>query len=312
MSDNMLDSSSYLQIGQSNILSAAEMLDVLDHSSSLLNDLLPNQILDANPNMVGSLRFSQESWINFRQPYVQSSQVFDGNSFSNQGSFSGFHTTDFQANSHATLTFDEINPHLHMDAVKFDTDQTSGAIEYSSEHHEDIKVNFLRSPIVRSKSSVSISPFDPIPSTRARSATYPFISPLSESQIATIHSTSTPIVPSTSNAQDQHILGQIIRKNMDINEEYMDIAPFVTLPQHEAAKRLNIPSSTLSKKWKDATVNRKWPYRTLAKIDKEIATIMHNVHRNSSGTVDPQVEHQLTHLLQVRQAEIRPVLVRMT
>jgi len=111
---------------------------------------------------------------------------------------------------------------------------------------------------------------------------------------------------------NEEILGQIISKKMNEKEEYIDVAPFVTFPQHEAARRLGIPSSTLSKKWKDATINRKWPYRALAKIDKEITTIMHNIPKNSDGTLDPELEEQLAVLLRKRQGEARAVIIRMT
>jgi len=113
----------------------------------------------------------------------------------------------------------------------------------------------------------------------------------------------------------EEIIGQIIQKKMNEPEEYIDVAPYVTLPQHEAAKKLGIPSSTLSKKWKDATVNRKWPYRALAKIDKEITTLMHNIPRNPDGTavaMDPELEDQLSQLLKKRQAEARSVIIRLS
>ena len=51
---------------------------------------------------------------------------------------------------------------------------------------------------------------------------------------------------------------------------YTDITEYLNMPQNEAAKRLQIPTSTLSKRWKEAVVNRKWPYRTVCKIDKEV------------------------------------------
>jgi len=109
----------------------------------------------------------------------------------------------------------------------------------------------------------------------------------------------------------EEIIGQIIQKRSQEKEEYIDISTYVTFPQHEAARRLGIPSSTLSKKWKDATVNRKWPYRALAKIDKEIATIMHNIPKNADGSLDPEVEQQLAVLLRKRQMEARTVIIRL-
>jgi hypothetical protein len=109
----------------------------------------------------------------------------------------------------------------------------------------------------------------------------------------------------------EEVIGQIIQKRSQEKEDYIDVSPYVTFPQHEAARRLGIPSSTLSKKWKDATVNRKWPYRALAKIDKEIATIMHNIPKNPDGSLDPEVEQQLAVLLRKRQMEARPVIIRL-
>lgn len=58
-------------------------------------------------------------------------------------------------------------------------------------------------------------------------------------------------------------------------------------------------------------VNRKWPYRALAKIDKEIATIMHNIPKNADGSLDPEVEQQLAVLLRKRQMEARTVIIRL-
>jgi len=48
-------------------------------------------------------------------------------------------------------------------------------------------------------------------------------------------------------SKSNEVLGQIIAKR-NINEEYVDVSPYVTFPQHEAAKRLGMPSSILSKK----------------------------------------------------------------
>jgi len=95
---------------------------------------------------------------------------------------------------------------------------------------------------------------------------------------------------------------------------YVDVTPFLILPQHEAARRLGVPCSTLSKRWKEASVNRKWPYRIVCKLDKEITTLLKNVENNasmvSSSPLSPAIEESLGVLLKKRQEELRTVVIR--
>jgi hypothetical protein len=96
--------------------------------------------------------------------------------------------------------------------------------------------------------------------------------------------------------------------------EYRDITELLNLPQIEAARRLNIPMSTLSKRWKEAVRVRKWPHRQVAKLDKEIMTLLHNIPARSEGdqsTTPPEIEQALGVLLRRRQEELRPVKIRM-
>jgi len=51
-------------------------------------------------------------------------------------------------------------------------------------------------------------------------------------------------------------------------QKYVDITDFLCLPQTQAAKMIGVPTSTLSKRWKEAAQGKKWPYRTLRKLDK--------------------------------------------
>lgn len=93
---------------------------------------------------------------------------------------------------------------------------------------------------------------------------------------------------------------------------YTDITEYLNMPQNEAAKRLNIPTSTLSKRWKEAVVNRKWPYRTVCKIDKEIMTLLHNIPQGPGAPPLPaEIEQSLAMLLKRRQAELRTVILRL-
>lgn len=96
----------------------------------------------------------------------------------------------------------------------------------------------------------------------------------------------------------------------DDSSKFVDVTPFLTLPQHEAAKKLGIPSSTLAKRWKEASCNRKWPYRTVSKLDKEILTLLKNVE-NAKAELSPSVEATLGLLLKRRQEELKTVLVRL-
>lgn len=94
-------------------------------------------------------------------------------------------------------------------------------------------------------------------------------------------------------------------------QSYVDITEYLNMPQAEAAKKLGIPPSTLSKRWKEAVRKRKWPYRMICKIDKEIMTLLHNVPQGPNAPPLPEeIESALGHLLRKRQEELRPVVIR--
>ncbi len=94
-------------------------------------------------------------------------------------------------------------------------------------------------------------------------------------------------------------------------QAYLDITEYLNMPQSEAAKKLGIPPSTLSKRWKEAVRKRKWPYRMVGKIDKEIMTLLHNVPQGANAPPLPEeIEQALGQLLRRRQEELRPVVIR--
>ncbi|PRP89033.1 hypothetical protein PROFUN_02311 [Planoprotostelium fungivorum] len=94
-------------------------------------------------------------------------------------------------------------------------------------------------------------------------------------------------------------------------QSYVDITEYLNMPQSEAAKKLGIPPSTLSKRWKEAVRKRKWPYRMICKIDKEIMTLLHNVPQGPNAPPLPEeIEAALGTLLRRRQDELRPVVIR--
>ena len=84
----------------------------------------------------------------------------------------------------------------------------------------------------------------------------------------------------------------------------MDITPFLCMPQFRASQMLHVRASTLSKKWKDATGNRQWPYRALRRLDREITTLLKNIQVNPNSL--PLIE-QLGKLLKEREAQLNPV-----
>jgi len=125
-------------------------------------------------------------------------------------------------------------------------------------------------------------------------------------------STSTQIVPSNHPMSIVVSNQQVINQSEGDKENFVDITEFLNLPQTEAAKKLGIPTSTLSKRWKEAAVNRKWPYRTVAKLDKEIMTLLHNIPQGSDAPPLPaEIENNLGALLRKRQDELRTVVIRL-
>lgn len=97
------------------------------------------------------------------------------------------------------------------------------------------------------------------------------------------------------------------------DSKYFDITPYLSLPQSKAAEKLGIPTSTLSKRWKEAVRGRKWPYRSICKLDKEIMTLLHNISHadGDSGNLPPKIERELGELLRRREEELKPVTIRL-
>eukprot|EP01132_Coremiostelium_polycephalum_P004876 gene4876-6082_t len=94
-------------------------------------------------------------------------------------------------------------------------------------------------------------------------------------------------------------------------QSYIEITEYLNFPQSEAAKKLGMPTSTLSKRWKEAARGRKWPFRKLSKIDKEIMTLLHNIPPGGHPDLPPDVDAALVTLLKKRQNKLRPVFIRM-
>jgi len=120
-------------------------------------------------------------------------------------------------------------------------------------------------------------------------------------------SASTAVVPaSPSNQGDRRVINPVTVPN---GQNFVDITEYLNMPQSEAAKKLSIPPSTLSKRWKEAVRNRKWPWRVVCKLDKEIMTLLHNVPQGAP--IPEEIEGRLGYLMRKRQEELKPVVIRL-
>jgi len=121
---------------------------------------------------------------------------------------------------------------------------------------------------------------------------------------------------SSSSLPSSHPSQQISTKS--VGYKYINVTPYLHLPQHEAAKELGVPSSTLSKRWREATMNRNWPHRILRKLDKQIHLLIKNAYnigncpfREGDDSQSQQHERNLGYLLAKRREEAKVVFVRL-
>lgn len=120
--------------------------------------------------------------------------------------------------------------------------------------------------------------------------------------------TSTAVVPASPGSQsgERRVINPVTVPN---GQNFVDITEYLNMPQSEAAKKLSIPPSTLSKRWKEAVRNRKWPWRVVCKLDKEIMTLLHNVPQGAP--IPEEIEGRLGYLMRKRQEELKPVVIRL-
>jgi len=115
-------------------------------------------------------------------------------------------------------------------------------------------------------------------------------------------------------------------------KHFVDITEYLCLPQSDAAAKLGLPGvlvvrvdvlvfltevfvcavSTLSKRWKESAKTRKWPFRKVAKLDKEIAAVLTAVPQAGvdAGALPPALEEQLTAMLKERAFDLRKISIR--
>lgn len=114
------------------------------------------------------------------------------------------------------------------------------------------------------------------------------------------------LVSASQSAENRRIINPVTVPN---GQNFVDITEYLNMPQSEAAKKLSIPPSTLSKRWKEAVRNRKWPWRVVCKLDKEIMTLLHNVPQGAP--IPEEIEGRLGYLMRKRQEELKPVVIRL-
>jgi hypothetical protein len=100
----------------------------------------------------------------------------------------------------------------------------------------------------------------------------------------------------------------------DLDAQHVDITPYLSMPQADAAGRLGVPISSLSKRWKESVKGRKWPHRALQQLDSRIVQFMSEIAQDDvdKGTLSDNAEKQLTKWLQERAVLLKPTTIRMT
>ena len=86
----------------------------------------------------------------------------------------------------------------------------------------------------------------------------------------------------------------------------IDITPYLCMPQAKASQILRIRPSKLSAQWRIAANSRKWPFREVKRLDREIFTLVKNLEVNPLSV--PLIG-KLQKLLKDREALLVPVKI---
>lgn len=118
--------------------------------------------------------------------------------------------------------------------------------------------------------------------------------------------------PSKSDEENLHDeqIHQLVQQStiQNGNTTLIDVSVLLRYPQKKAAEILNIPNSTFSQKWRDATNKRKWPFRTVTKLDKSIQTLTQNLPHSQDCKFN-EMKSNLELLLLQRAEECKSVLI---
>jgi len=98
--------------------------------------------------------------------------------------------------------------------------------------------------------------------------------------------------------QDASMYGKSIKESLSFDElqlqhettppSFVEVTPYIRFFQKNAALSLGMNTSTLSKRWKEATVGRKWPCRALKKLDRKIEFAQYNLNNQNSVSTSQQ------------------------
>jgi hypothetical protein len=95
------------------------------------------------------------------------------------------------------------------------------------------------------------------------------------------------------------------------NYREIDVTPYFGMKQADAAAKLDIAVTTLSKRWKIANRDsgRTWPYQLVLKVDAKIRDLMECVEADADA-IPPDIEDELTKLLLQRSKLLSPVTIQ--
>eukprot|EP01114_Cavostelium_apophysatum_P022066 TRINITY_DN7862_c0_g1_i1.p1 TRINITY_DN7862_c0_g1~~TRINITY_DN7862_c0_g1_i1.p1 ORF type:complete len:230 (+),score=40.99 TRINITY_DN7862_c0_g1_i1:228-917(+) len=89
----------------------------------------------------------------------------------------------------------------------------------------------------------------------------------------------------------------------------VDVSCLLEYSQRTAARILDGPNSTFSKKWRQVTHNRKWPYREIRKLNQAIGAIEKNIPYSTVERAAMTVSQ--SRLLKQKEEQTRPVYIQL-
>ena len=89
---------------------------------------------------------------------------------------------------------------------------------------------------------------------------------------------------------------------------YFDITHLLTLPQASAAQAVSLSKPTFVRRWKESVGNRKWPYRLILKLDRQIRALKKFERRNGAS---PESAAKIERIKSLRAKALEPTRIRL-